>query len=340
MIDINEIREASDQLYTQIITEFSGKRGKKYVNDTKTFLELNQWKQQQLPETLKERFEQDKSVWLTKEELVLLMDWKLANGKFRPALPKLIRSNDPDAVVSATKLGFTIWLNFLERGGSKSAPIYKDKIRFAFKMFCELKGVGPATASLILSLAHQINGKWAPPFFSDESFLYYVNPKDKVKYTVKEYVDDLIPVYLGLQQEDPTATMDELERGAWALKMYDLYKETKLVNIKNSLEKKSLEDGIKLETTEEVIPELKPKRKPRSTRATSKSKVSKPRATSKSKVSKPRATSKPKVSKAKATSKPNVSKPKATSKPTVSKPRATRNSKKSKVSKPQLKREK
>jgi hypothetical protein len=168
------------------------------------------------------------------------MDWKLAKGKFRPMLPKLIRSNAPDLVKSATTDGFNIWLKFFKSNNTSSwADIktsdYIDAVKSSFKLVCVLKGVGPATASLILSLLVDINAVLTPPFFSDESFLYYVveptRPDSKIKYNVKEYTEELLPVYFEILSK-VDLNMTTLERGGWALKMYEMYRITKLVNVK------------------------------------------------------------------------------------------------------------
>ncbi|EGW31087.1 uncharacterized protein SPAPADRAFT_141865 [Spathaspora passalidarum NRRL Y-27907] len=279
MFDLKQIRRASNQLYSDIIAEFSETRGK-YDNDSKTFQELNQWRLQELPETLAQRLEDTKSIWLTKDELVLLMDWKLANGKFRATLPKLIRSNDESTVEAVTKQGFQIWLTFRRTTGTNDLWddfAYKGMIKSSFKKLCELRGVGPATASLILSLIHKIDKKWAPPYFSDESFLYYVNPEDKIKYTVKEYLDLFLPAFLVLHVQDSDVSMDELERGAWALKMYELHKDDTLANVKpaeeDAPEAKAIEENgtkkrsrgsikkeLESEETEITEQEAKPKR--------------------------------------------------------------------------------
>ena len=67
--------------------------------------------------------------FLNADELRLIMDWKLARGKFRPQLKKLIASNSSDFVESTTKQAFL-----------KSWPENLE-------ILTRLKGVGPATAT-------------------------------------------------------------------------------------------------------------------------------------------------------------------------------------------------
>jgi len=95
-----------------------------------------------------------------------------------------------------------------------------------------LKGVGPATASLLLSVLRPAE----IPFFSDELFRWSVwddetgSAKDgkgwqrKIKYNVKEYEMMLDRVHelrkrlrRGFGQRDPLARAIDLERVAWVL---------------------------------------------------------------------------------------------------------------------------
>lgn len=71
-------------------------------------------------------------------DLVLLVEWKLTRGKMRPNLLSYARSHSDDTVLEVTTRGFAAW-----RQGS---------IKSAIDVLCQLKGVGPATASAILSL--------------------------------------------------------------------------------------------------------------------------------------------------------------------------------------------
>ena len=50
---------------------------------------------------------------------------------------------------------------------------YSEVIKKSFEKFTLLKGVGPAMASLLANLLIKINPYLTPPFFSDESFLFY-----------------------------------------------------------------------------------------------------------------------------------------------------------------------
>ena len=97
-------------------------------------------------------------------------------GKFRPQLPALVASNDKTVVHDTTKAGFALY------------EASKIDYAAALKELAKLKGIGPATASLLLSVYDEEN----VPFFSDELFRWVcwddqVGWKRKIKYDMKEY---------------------------------------------------------------------------------------------------------------------------------------------------------
>jgi len=93
---------------------------------------------------------------VTPAELSQLVEWKLRHGTWRPGLAAQAASNDARAVQDASGRAFAL----LDGGaGGGDVPA-------ALKALLALRGVGPATASLLLSVA-------APdhvPFFADELF--------------------------------------------------------------------------------------------------------------------------------------------------------------------------
>ncbi|CAO1614173.1 unnamed protein product [Parajaminaea phylloscopi] len=119
--------------------------------------------------------------WLESKELKEVTRWKLARGKFRPTLPGLVASNTEDQVREVTQRAFrTLHADPQEgpRGKTVSSPLA------ALKILCELRGVGPATASLLLSIASPSD----EGFMSDES--WYCLPKlagRKVGYTEADW---------------------------------------------------------------------------------------------------------------------------------------------------------
>lgn len=91
---------------------------------------------------------------MTHEELVQLIKWKLARGKFRPRLKDLIQMNTPRVVMQETKKAF------------RAIDKRKD-IEAAVSALSNLKGVGPAMASAVLSaMAPEL-----APFMADECLL-------------------------------------------------------------------------------------------------------------------------------------------------------------------------
>eukprot|EP00924_Labyrinthula_sp_SR-Ha-C_P002767 snap_masked-scaffold_13-processed-gene-6.32-mRNA-1 protein AED:1.00 eAED:1.00 QI:0/0/0/0/1/1/2/0/241 len=129
-------------------------------------IELDNWIKNSLPISL------NKSIrGLSKLELERVFIWKISRGKFRP-LRKLILSNKDSLIKEVTLRGFKIAL---------SAKNSKD-IKTCLNVFCELKGIGPATASLLASL---INPNFFP-FMSDEAIIACGLPRE---YKMKNYLE-------------------------------------------------------------------------------------------------------------------------------------------------------
>ncbi|KAK7223760.1 hypothetical protein V2G26_011763 [Clonostachys chloroleuca] len=96
-----------------------------------------------------------------------LVEWKLRHGKFRPTLMSLVSSNPND---------------FVNEIVQEATQLYKEtkSIPASLAKWTKLKGIGPATASLLLSVhdpEHVI-------FFSDEAFYWLcaqgVNPPSSI----------------------------------------------------------------------------------------------------------------------------------------------------------------
>jgi hypothetical protein len=130
---------------------------------------------------------------LTKEELVLLMQWKLARGKYRPTLPSLIKSNSEENVKRITQEAFKMeW------------PKSLDKLN-------ELRGVGPATATAILSLIDD-----SVPFFSDEAASIILQTS-KLKYSLKEVHSYVAEMRSSVTNFETEVTCQELEKCLFVL---------------------------------------------------------------------------------------------------------------------------
>lgn len=125
------------------------------------------------------------------------------HGTFRPKLLSLVQSNDSNAIKETTTSAFRL---------------LPDTSK-ALKVLTSLKGIGPATASLLLSVA-------APdsvPFFSDELFRWCVwdepgSPNGwqrKIKYNAKEYELVLEKVHALVKRLGVRAV--DAEKVAWVL---------------------------------------------------------------------------------------------------------------------------
>ncbi|HEX3244584.1 MAG TPA: hypothetical protein VHX16_04200 [Chloroflexota bacterium] len=95
--------------------------------------ELDRWYRQDLPELVARR--DPRTIDL--DELSKIVRWKMRRGEWRARNLALVRGNAPDQVDQCARAAF-----------DASLPP-----RRALAAFCELKGVGPATASAALAVA-------------------------------------------------------------------------------------------------------------------------------------------------------------------------------------------
>ncbi|KAH0631808.1 hypothetical protein JD844_019635 [Phrynosoma platyrhinos] len=124
---------------------------------------LDKWYQEELPIAVGQREEK----YLTQEELVKLMEWKLCRGKFRPRLQQLVATNSREMVEACTK---------------KAYQLLPD-IPAAVQELSKLKAVGPATASAILAAG----APEAAAFMADE-VMESIPGLSPVQYTLKHYL--------------------------------------------------------------------------------------------------------------------------------------------------------
>ena len=148
--------------YDLAIDLISKKKGKCQL------IELDEWLWKDLKKDVYRRYKKNPldGYYLTKSELSDIMKWKLMRGKFRP-LQQMVDSNSEDFIRECTGKA----LNILCNNSSK----WKE----ALKELVLLKGIGIATASIILAI-------FSPEclFMSDEVIkLYY----PKMLYTVPVY---------------------------------------------------------------------------------------------------------------------------------------------------------
>jgi len=154
--------------------------GHKQKNRAQNLLELDRWRLTELRQAVQAR---DPS-YMTLSELSKLMDCKLyspvvsmftrSRGTFRPRLKQLIENNSDKNVKEITEGGF------LFAQTNDEEHIVQANLR-AIKLLCELQGVGPATATMILQAKYD-----NVPFMSDEAMLQvFEGDKRKLKYDLR-----------------------------------------------------------------------------------------------------------------------------------------------------------
>lgn len=141
--------------------------------------DLDESRYDTIPKTVAER-KAGGPPYLTKDEVVRLVEWKLSHGTFRPSLKKLVESNSENDIRTASVNAFSREVES------------KENVKTAMDDLTKLKGIGPATASLLLSVCHLEK----VPFFSDELYrwVFWEEGKGKgwdrsIKYTPKEYLE-------------------------------------------------------------------------------------------------------------------------------------------------------
>ncbi|KAF1347812.1 hypothetical protein BDV97DRAFT_370702 [Delphinella strobiligena] len=170
--------------------------------------ELEKHRLKIIPEALSER----NATHLTKKEVQTLVDWKLHHGTFRPSLQKLVASNSESAIEDSTKAAFAVYAKDHSALNQAVSMLAKD-----------LKGIGPATASLLMSVYDSENA----PFFSDELFQWMMFEDGKgngwdrrIKYSIAEY-KQMVPLVEAfrerLEKDGGKATALEVEMVAYVL---------------------------------------------------------------------------------------------------------------------------
>ncbi|KAI0405790.1 hypothetical protein F4802DRAFT_134838 [Xylaria palmicola] len=153
--------------YTSLIESISSEKVPK--TGQPTLLELDEYRYKVAVETF--RSSKPKR-GMDHSDVKKLVDWKLRHGKFRPTLMKLVSSNDEDVVEKTIREAMAqYWLD--------------HNVATAVAAITKLKGVGPATASLLLS----VHDPERVIFFSDEAFWWLCcgGQRSPIKYNAKEY---------------------------------------------------------------------------------------------------------------------------------------------------------
>eukprot|EP01059_Diplonema_ambulator_P011521 TRINITY_DN21473_c0_g1_i1.p2 TRINITY_DN21473_c0_g1~~TRINITY_DN21473_c0_g1_i1.p2 ORF type:complete len:213 (+),score=75.93 TRINITY_DN21473_c0_g1_i1:1313-1951(+) len=130
-------------------------------------------------------------------DLERAMRWKLTRGQWRPKLMDLVRTNKAEDVS--------------ERCKAANRYLGDKEVRKALKEYSSLKGIGPATASLLLSLACDYC-----PFMSDEAYEASMGKKIK-RYSEAEYLEYQAVVAAKATELDVSAAY--VEKALWAQHM-------------------------------------------------------------------------------------------------------------------------
>ncbi|XP_067407321.1 uncharacterized protein [Emydura macquarii macquarii] len=161
--------------------------------------ELDKWYQEELPAAISGR----KEKYLTQGEVVKLMEWKLARGKFRPRLQQLVATNSSEMVESCTRKAFQLL----------------PDVAAAITELSQLKAVGPATASAILAA-----GAPETVAFMADAAMESIPGLTPIQYTLKHYILYLDKIQLCVKKlnkadTETTWTPHRVEMCLWAWAM-------------------------------------------------------------------------------------------------------------------------
>ncbi|KAG7132344.1 hypothetical protein HYQ45_009215 [Verticillium longisporum] len=170
--------------YESVLESISAAKGQK------TLKELDEFRYVEAPRLFSQHGTPERP--MNHDDVKVLVDWKLQHGKFRPTLMKLVTSNDSSAVSQTIQDGISTF--------EKTSDVAK-----ALATLAKLKGIGPATASLLLAV-HRPDDV---PFFSDEAYYWLCNggKRESLKYNMKEY-DELILEARALMKRLEVSAMD------------------------------------------------------------------------------------------------------------------------------------
>jgi len=164
------------------------------------FLKLDRWFQNELPKKIKSRGADPHLVY---DEMIKCMKWKLQRGKFSPRLKDLIQMNTPRLIMAETKKAFR-------------AIVKKEDLASAVAALCNLKGVGPAMSSVVLTagVPDQCG------FMADECMMA-IPEIESIDYTTKEllkYVEQLRKAAERLNSQGGSVKWNahQVEKALWA----------------------------------------------------------------------------------------------------------------------------
>jgi hypothetical protein len=136
-------------------------------HNTNTFIVLDKWYYKTFPNVIKQQN------CINLDQYIMMIQWKLNRGVYRPSLLKYARAQDASAILEASACVYT---------ALAAGDCCFDNVKEAINMFTKLKGVGVATASVLLSaMCPNV------PFMSDELLRIVLRQPAKFKYSMSEY---------------------------------------------------------------------------------------------------------------------------------------------------------
>ncbi|KAJ5494662.1 hypothetical protein N7463_010749 [Penicillium fimorum] len=146
------------------------------IAETDKFLQLDRWRYEDLPKIIAARANEGgqkgsvpEGAHLLKEELIDIMEWKTKHGVSRPMLMGMVKSNQVATITKSTSTAFAA----LPDADPVVAPNDAFPKASLDALTAPIRGVGPATASLILSIATVFSdSKKQVPFYSDDVYLW------------------------------------------------------------------------------------------------------------------------------------------------------------------------
>ncbi|KXG51567.1 uncharacterized protein PGRI_089600 [Penicillium griseofulvum] len=154
-------------------TELDPSQEKHILEEIDKFLQLDQWRYEELPKIIAERANEShkgsglEGTHLLKEELIDIMEWKTKHGVSRPMLMGMVKSNPVATITKSTSTAFAALPDADTVAPNDAFP--KASLDALTTL---IRGVGPATASLILSIATVLYAKKQVPFYSDDVYLW------------------------------------------------------------------------------------------------------------------------------------------------------------------------
>ena len=131
--------------------------------------------------------EDEEEVSMTKDQLLnIIIPWKFLKGKPRNALKPLLQSNSEEDVIRCCKAAFQFADKLVDENKNTNDNNKKSNeqyIQESIQSICNLKGVGPATASAILSIYNPQHF-----CFMDDEIIECLYDK-KRGYTLKIYME-------------------------------------------------------------------------------------------------------------------------------------------------------